>query len=1139
MKTELNSGMLTIYPKGRIDTITTPEFEASVTKMLTPEVRCVLIQMNQVTYISSAGLRVLLKIKKSVPNTILVGVTDEVLDVLHITGMDELFGLGIAESYENGPVEDHVREHSAESKTAATSTEHMEGMNDTTDVFPFVSVVSMFEENVKNHPDKLAVVSTETCLTYRMLNEMANRVANSLLFLGIQPDDIVCIMLPRSVETYVAGLGVLKAGAAFTIVNVAYPDDRIEYIYNDAGCRYLITNKRTVIDKLELVADTFRKRPLYMEELLSNQLTINPRMDIRETDLCYMIYTSGSTGKPKGVMIEHGNLSNFVWPSPKNIEANGITQKGHVLLAMAQMTFDVSVMEEFLGLTGGLTVALALEDEIVNPMLMRDFMISHQVDAVCFTPAYANTLFGIPEMRDALKNIITYDFGAEAFPGSLYTKIMDVNPDAYVMNGYGPTEATISCTVKVLNSPDQITIGKPNVNVYAFIVDESCHEVPKGEIGELLICGRGVGRGYKNLPEKTAESFITFRGMRGYRTGDLACINEQDEIEFHGRRDSQVKLRGLRIELGEVEQIIASHTAVKECAVKVYDNRVLCAYYTLEASASAEEIKAFAAKQLAHYMIPDVFVELAEMPLTANKKIDKAALPKPEIQEAELIPPANETQQKLLDVFKRVYPDEPMGVNTNLLDIGLSSLDTMLLAAHLEAEFGISVRFADIQENPSVLLMEQLVISRKSENKKGRKECHILRGPSEQILDVCLQLGSSTAWNINYICEFPPETSPEKLRDAARQVFAAHAALWAKVEINGDNKTLVELPQPHDLSIEIIRCEETSFDAEGLVQPFELDNPPYFRAGIYVSESKVRLFSDFHHLISDYDSISLLLKEICDAYDGKPVIAERFTMFDLLSEQNDYLENGGMDQSMDLYRRIFENNPNGACIVPDRKEDSLRLAKTILTAPLTADELDKLLSPARIAPATFFTAMMGIVFAKANGVRDVCLQVVFNGRNDIRLTNTFGCIASLIYCVCSWNEKTTVLELIRNLQLQMVETMGLIVQPMNKVRAAYPALEVCTSSYLVEPAEELRIGGKPVICKEVKEQGAGGTTHFFQETILENGKYQIGFEYRADLFSPELMRKITDSYNDMMKNLQLDMTVDELARYCKELTPHE
>ncbi len=241
------------------------------------------------------------------------------------------------------------------------------GINDTTEDYEYRSVVELFEEQVRKTPDKPAVVTPKERIDYAQLDAMSNRVANILVFMGVQPEDVLMVLLPRGINAYIATLGVLKAGAAYTVVHADYPDDRIEYIYRDAGCKYMISDKQTVIERLELVADVLQKRPLYMEEMLSNPASHSPGIRNNPGDLCYLIYTSGSTGRPKGVMIEHGSLSNFVYPTAKNHEANGIIQRGTVLLAMAQMTFDVSVMEQYLGLTSGMTVALATEEEILNP----------------------------------------------------------------------------------------------------------------------------------------------------------------------------------------------------------------------------------------------------------------------------------------------------------------------------------------------------------------------------------------------------------------------------------------------------------------------------------------------------------------------------------------------------------------------------------------------------------------------------------------------------------------------------------------------------------------------------------------------------------------------------------------------------
>ena len=397
--------------------------------------------------------------------------------------------------------------------------------------FEFQPVTKLFEEQVRLHPDKCAVVTSKESFTYSELNERANKVANSLIENGVRREVIVGVVLERCCDFYAVRQGILKAGGAFAVAAPEYPDDRIEYIFEDAGVPLIITTKEIADERKELFTK-LKCRVLLLEELLENENTANPDTEIGEHDLCYCIYTSGSTGKPKGVMIEHINLANFVNPNPKNAEIFGFADKGKVSLSMAAMTFDVSVMEEFVPLTNGLTAVIASDDEINNPMMLGDLIVKNKVDIMTSTPTYVSNIIDIPQLKEAMAQIKVFDLGAEAFPPALYDKIRTVNPDVYIMNGYGPTETTISCTMKVITDSKNITIGVPNGNVKVYIVDKENKILPDGETGELVVAGMGVGRGYMNLPEKTADVFIELNGERAYKTGDLAKINADGEIEF-------------------------------------------------------------------------------------------------------------------------------------------------------------------------------------------------------------------------------------------------------------------------------------------------------------------------------------------------------------------------------------------------------------------------------------------------------------------------------------------------------------------------------------------------------------------------------------------------------------------------------
>ena len=515
--------------------------------------------------------------------------------------------------------------------------------------FVFQPVTKLFEEQVRLHPDKCAVASSKERFTYARLNERANKIAHSLIEKGVQRETIVGVVLERCCDFYAVRQGILKSGGAFAVASPDYPDDRIQFIFEDAGVPFVITTKEIAEERKEL----FEKLPctvVLLEELLANPNTANPDTEIGEHDLCYCIYTSGSTGKPKGVMIEHLNLANFVTPNPKNAETYGYVSRGSVSLSMAAMTFDVSVLEEFIPLTNGLTAVIASDEEILNPVMLGDLIVENKVDIMTTTPTYLSNMIDLPQLKEAASQIRVFDVGAEAFPPALYDKIRAVNPDAYIMNGYGPTETTISCTMKVITDSKNITIGEPNGNVQVYVVDKDNKILPDGETGELVVAGFGVGRGYVNLPDKTAAVFITLNGERAYKTGDLARITPEGEIEFFGRIDNQIKLRGLRIELGEIEEVINSFEGIITSITVPVDNKYLCCYFMADRKIDADELSTYASESLAHYMVPDVFVQMEKMPVTANGKIDKSVLPKPVSQPKNLKEPETPMQKKIFEI---------------------------------------------------------------------------------------------------------------------------------------------------------------------------------------------------------------------------------------------------------------------------------------------------------------------------------------------------------------------------------------------------------------------------------------------------------------------------------------------------------
>ncbi|MBQ8013675.1 MAG: amino acid adenylation domain-containing protein [Treponema sp.] len=1014
-------------------------------------------------------------------------------------------------------------------------------INDTTDNEGFVSVVDMFREQVKKNPDKIAVVSSTSSLTYKKLDELSDKVAASLLSAGVVPEDIIMIMLPRNVGVYVATLGILKTGAAYTIVNVQYPDDRVAYIYNDANCKYLISDKTSALDRNSLINDVLKKEPLLMETMLSKRSGTAelPKIDINPSWLCYLIYTSGSTGKPKGVMIEHGNLFNFVNPSPKNYEARGITEKGTVFLAMAQMTFDVSVMEEWLGLTSGMTVALASDEEIMNPLLMKDFMLKNKIDAVCFTPAYANTIFSIPQMQEALRAIKTYDIGSEAFPASLFTKIRAVNPHAYIMNGYGPTETTISCTMKVIESSENITIGKPNANVYAFIVDSDLRELPKGKIGELLICGKSVGRGYMNLPEETAKAFVTFKGMRAFKTGDLACINEADEIEFHGRADNQVKLRGLRIELDEIEKTIAEHSEVKQSAVKIFDNKILVGYYTLRNPGSGvtpenKNIREFIRQHLAHYMMPEVLIELPSMPVTENQKIDRNALPRPVLQESKILPPQNEKQKIILGILEDIFQDTLLGINTDFMNLGMSSLDIMLLSAELAKHFQVDVKFSDIIQNPTALALEKLIRSKSGSTetkKKDRCQCYEFLA----IMGAAYAADkTSTLWNLPYLFSGEREKiSIEQLKKAIVATLNAHPGIWMRFEMIDGKPFLIRNDDhpDYDLSVREVSDDEFETIRKKLIRPFFTGEPQLFRVELYVTPSKVHLFSDFSHIVMDAVSLDIFVKDIERGYRGEAIKPEAFSFLDLLKEQAQFVRSSEQKKVIQFYRNLFKKSPVKSSFPSDLHDEVPLVAWHKQNLGISTEAVRKICASLRVSESILFMALAAACVAHKGGNTAIYYPCAYNGRGDSRIQNTLGCFSVPFYVLTQWDENIKTGEYIQALQRQSVEHMRFEIQPMVELLAEFPELTTYGFIFQGEAAyEELMLGDARLTLQALGVEGAGGIYKLNTEIAIKDGQYHCAMEYRANELKESTVRELAHSLDTVLLHFDPEMKLADLLK---------
>jgi amino acid adenylation domain-containing protein len=562
----------------------------------------------------------------------------------------------------------------------------------------------LFEAQVERTPDAIAVVFEESRLTYRELNRRANQLAHRLRKMGVQSDTLVGICVERSLEMVVGLLGILKAGGAYVPLDPSYPKERLKFMLEDARPLALLTQR-----KLQEVLPSHQARVVYMDASAETGAEIEhgfgAELKSRSNCLAYVLYTSGSTGRPKGVAIEHRSAVAFATWARRvftDEEFAGV-------LFSTSICFDLSVFELFVTLGNGGKVILAK-----NALELPTLPAANEVRMINTVPSAIAELArtnGIP------RSVITVNLAGEPLAQSLVDKLYADCFVHRVYDLYGPTEATTYSTFTLRQRGGKATIGRPISNTHIYILDRHLRPVPIGVPGELYIGGDGLARGYLNRPELTAEKFIpdpfiTEPGARLYRTGDLARFLPDGNIEYLGRLDHQVKIRGFRIELGEIESVLGGHPAVREAVVVVREDvpgdKRLVAYLTAKEGepANVSELRDLLQTKLPEYMVPSAFVTLDRFPLTPNGKVDRKALPMPDLARPELekafVAPRTSIERVLADIWGEVLGLKQIGVHDNFFDLGGHSLLAIRLQARVEKHFGRRAPLAALFQAPTV-----------------------------------------------------------------------------------------------------------------------------------------------------------------------------------------------------------------------------------------------------------------------------------------------------------------------------------------------------------------------------------------------------------------------------------------------------
>ncbi|HEU0076107.1 MAG TPA: amino acid adenylation domain-containing protein, partial [Longimicrobiaceae bacterium] len=749
-------------------------------------------------------------------------------------------------------------------------------------------VHELFAAQAARTPDAPAVSFAGETLTYAGLDRRSNRLAHALRTLGVGPEVTTALCLERSPDMVVAMLAILKAGGAYVPLDPASPPERLAYMVEDSGARVLLTRER----HLDVLPAGGAARVLCLDRdaaLLQRQRDTAPEVRVPPRGLAYVIYTSGSTGRPKGVLVEHRSLAAFLHAMRRE---PGISADDG-LLAVTTLSFDIAGLELFLPLLAGARTVLADRETASDPLRLAGALDAAGATVLQATPATWRMLLAAGwEGRPGLRALC----GGEALSPDLAEQLL--TRVAALWNLAGPPETTVWSTVhRVRPDGGAPPIGRPIAGTRVYVLDGGAEPVPPGVQGELLIGGAGVARGYHGRPELTAERFLpdpfsAEPGARMYRTGDRVRWFARGELEYLGRIDQQVKLRGFRIEPGEIEAALLEEPSVREAAVLAREDhpgeRRLVGYVVAPGGDTAG-LREHLRKRLPEYMVPAAIVMLDSLPLTPNGKLDRRALPAPDAASAEVyVAPRTPAEEMLAGILGEVLRLERVGAEDNFFELGGHSLLATRVVSRVREAFGVELPLRALFEVPTVAglagRVEALLTG--GEAKQAPPLVRVARDGSALPLSFAQQRlwfidqlePGSAAYNMPHALRLRGRFDPAVLERAVTEVVRRHETLRTVFAVvDGEPVQVVRDASPVTLPVTDLRslpaasreAEVRHLARDEAARPFDLAAGPLLRvSAVRLDEAEWGLLFTMHHIVSDGWSMGVLVREVSALYDA-------------------------------------------------------------------------------------------------------------------------------------------------------------------------------------------------------------------------------------------------------------------------------
>ena len=1026
----------------------------------------------------------------------------------------------------------------------------------------------LFEQQVAQRPDAVAVICEHEQVTFGELNGRANQLARHLQTLGAGRDAIVGICLDRSIDMAVAVLATLKAGAAYLPLDPEYPADRLAFMIEDA--RPLMVLTRAVL-KLGFPAQT---RAVRLDEDAA-EIARNSIADLESApakdDAAYVIYTSGSTGHPKGAMITQGGLANYLLALNRELRIDA----NDVYLHTASIAFSSSRRQLLLPLSQGARVAIATSDQRKDPLALLRMIKSRGVTTMDAVPSFWRTcttiLRSLPEAErsELLNNRLRLMLSAsEPMPSDIpRTWMNDFNHPAEHIHMFGQTEtAGIVALFRVprdFDSDKYVPVGRPIANTTIYIFDENQQTCRVGEPGELYVSGAGVGRGYLNRPELTRERFIEHDGERLYRTGDWARVSRDGRLEFTGRRDQQVKMRGFRVELGEVEATLSKHPSVRECVVVARDQstgvgadkRLIAYFVPLEdASVTPADLRVFMSARVPDYQVPAAFVEMQSLPLSVNGKVDRLRLPEPDVSQsvsAEFVAPQNEIEICLAGIWAEVLSAEKVGRNDNFLELGGHSLLAAQIAARIRSQFNFEAPISTLFEFPTIGQLAARIATGagnavRSITRVERSEALPLSFNQQQFWLLDQVSPNRTSYNVRTGLKIDGPLDIERLQGVVDGIVARHEILRTNILTTEASAVQVISPsrsipvRTTDLSklrLAEAMSQRTAALAEEGNYLFDLSSGPLMRVRLLkYGERQHELIITLHHIVCDGWSINLLLRELTHLYLRKidpaaqPKLSIQYADFAVWQRRR--LAEETLARELDYWRRQLADAPTALELPTDYARPAARTYEGGRTSVKLDEALvESIKKLSRKENVTLFITLLAAfqtLLYRYSGQEDLVVGAPVAGRTMFETEDLIGAFVNTLVLRGNLSGNPSFRDVLARVRETVMSAFchqdlpfEKLVEELNPERKANrsPLFQVMFS-FQNMPEPELAANGTKFTTVEIDSDGAK-----FDLTLEVNESrngISIGFEYARDLFTAATIDRMLTHFLNLVTGMVAD-----------------